>query len=478
MSVLSVLSIGAVSKDVIVDTGQVDCYNNYRQTACPKAGEAFFGQDAEYVGHAPSYKDNGDGTVTDINTGLMWSKGVDREKLSLVEAKEQAKQMRLAGHSDWRVPTIKELYTLIDFRGYTGSKMGNYYDVPKDAVPFIDTDYFDFLYGDTSQGERYIDAQWLSSTEYVSTTMMGAKTLFGVNFADGRIKGYGYSHPRGGREKKFYVRYVRGDTYGDNQLIDNKDGTVTDDATGYMWMKDDSQKAMDWEKALAYCENLKTAGHDDWRLPNAKELQYIVDYSRSPDTTNGAAIDPVFNISSITNEEGRRDYPFFWTSTTHLEGERAGTNAVYITFGRALGKMRGQVMDVHGAGAQRSDPKSGQSTFRGPQGDVVRSSNYVRCVRGGDVKLDTEQRSSDKNAYPGKFTTVQKSGNGVSEQKMPPIGGKTGFINRLDQNGDGKISPDEFDGPVQGFRHFDKNGDGYISADEAPSGPPPKPPMR
>ena len=47
--------------------------------------------------------------------------------------------------------------------------------------------------------------------------------------------------------------------------------------------------------------------------------------------------------------------------------------------------MNGQWQDVHGAGAQRSDPKSGDPanfpTGRGPQGDAIRINNYVRLVR-------------------------------------------------------------------------------------------------
>lgn len=62
-------------------------------------------------------------------------------------------------------------------------------------------------------------------------------------------------------------------------------------------------------------------------------------------------------------------------------------------FGRAFGHMgpvgrKGRV-DVHGAGAQRSDFKSGDPAQwpegRGPQGDEVRVLNYVRCVCGGDA---------------------------------------------------------------------------------------------
>ena len=248
-----------------------------------------------------------------------------------------------------------------------------------------------FEYGDQNAGERVIDSQYLSATKYVSTTMNGNETAFGANFADGRIKGYGLRDPRGRREKTFYVIYVRGNSsYGMNDFQDNGDGTVTDNSTGLMWMQADSGKGMVWEDALGYCEQLEYAGYSDWRLPNAKELQSIVDYTRSPATTNSAAIDPIFSISSITDEGGKINYPFYWTSTTHVNGRTAG-NAVYIAFGEALGWMKSRtgnnytLMDVHGAGAQRSDPKTGNVRNyphgHGPQGDVIRINNYARCVR-------------------------------------------------------------------------------------------------
>ena len=64
----------------------------------------------------------------------------------------------------------------------------------------------------------------------------------------------------------------------------------------------------------------------------------------------------------------------------------AGAHAVYIAFGQAWGNMGGWT-NVHGAGAQRSDPKSGDpaewADGMGPQGDEIRIYNYARCVRGG-----------------------------------------------------------------------------------------------
>ena len=78
---------------------------------------------------------------------------------------------------------------------------------------------------------------------------------------------------------------------------DNNNGTISDLATGLMWEANDSKKGMNWEDALAYATKKnkeKYLGHSDWRLPNTKELQSIVDYSRSPQITHSAAIDPLF----------------------------------------------------------------------------------------------------------------------------------------------------------------------------------------
>jgi len=375
----------------IVDTGQTHCYDNAQQIVCPQSGAAFFGQDAQYVGNAPSYKDNGDGTITDLNTGLMWQKSPGN-KVSYASAVAGAKSLALGGYTDWRLPTIKELYSLIDFNGTDPNPTST--DTAS-LTPFINTRYFDFQYGNPSAGERVIDAQYWSSTEYVSTTMNGNATVFGVNFADGRIKGYPKTSPRGAMLE--FVRYVRGGSnYGVNSFVDHGNGTITDEATGLMWAQADSGKGMNWEAALAWVQQKNAEnylGYGDWRLPNAKELQSIVDYTRAPDTTGTAAIDPMFTTTAITNELGKTDYPFYWTSTTHASSNGSGATAVYIAFGRAMGYMNGVWMDVHGAGAQRSDPKSGSASNypqgRGPQGDAIHIDNYVRLVRGGDVTFTT-----------------------------------------------------------------------------------------
>ncbi len=387
----------------VVGTNQTTFYNNSTTISAPSEGEDFYGQNANYPGNVPQYVDNGDGTVTDMVTGLMWQNSFDHngdgsvdydDKLSYDEILDIPASVSTGGYTDWRMPTIKEQYSLIMFSGRDIAVEGT---STLGLIPFINTEYFEFAYGDTDAGERLIDMQCATTNEYVSTEV--ERTVFGVNFADGRIKGYGIQMMGG--EKAFNYLLVRGNaSYGINDFIDNGDGTITDRATELMWMQNDNEEGILWEDALSYSENMEYAGHSDWRLPNAKELQSILDYTRSPQTSQSPAIDPLFTCTQITNEAGEADYPWYWSSTTHArQTGMEGGSAAYVSFGRCLGNMPArpapgeQVMndgttnwiDVHGAGAQRSDPKAGDPTEyadgRGPQGDAIRIYNHVRLVR-------------------------------------------------------------------------------------------------
>ncbi len=384
----------------IVDTGQSLCYdvNTGNEINCSSMGE-----DADYSGNQPSYTLSDDGlTVTDNITDLIWQQSSDitqdgeltyADKLTQSEALSYCATLNYAGRDDWRLPNIKEAYSLILFSGedpsgYSGSDTST-------LTPFIDKK-FDWAFGDIfttegiNAGDRLIDGQYASSTLYVSTTMNNDETMFGVNYVDGRIKGY----PT--QLKKYYVRCVTGnESYGINDFIDNQDQTISDNATLLMWQQNDSEST-NWQDAIEQCQDATTASYSDWRLPNAKELQSILDYNRSPDTTSSAAINPIFNSASITNEENITDWGYYWASTTHVNHTGNGSNATYVSFGRALGYMNSSIVDVHGAGSQRSNDKtnvaseSGASSasgtygtfyYKGPQGDILRDNNKLRCVR-------------------------------------------------------------------------------------------------
>ncbi len=110
------------------------------------------------------------------------------------------------------------------------------------------------------------------------------------------------------------------------RFVDNGDGTVTDNATGLMWVKDPEEdpgepfdSSMVWTTAIEASAALNFAGHTDWRLPNIKELLSIADFGAQVPT-----IDSVF-FPNTENE-------YYWSSTTYL-GLTTKAFAVYFRDG-------------------------------------------------------------------------------------------------------------------------------------------------
>ncbi len=266
----------------IIDTGQTKIYNATVEIFAPAIGEPFYGQDSQFFGVQPSYTKSVNGlTVEDNVTGLTWQQDHSTNPVYWTEAKTIPATLNAAnygGYSDWRLPSIKELYSI-----WNGSS----------GWPYIDTNYFTVNY--TSEMELSHAIFW-SSTKYTGLLQStvepetGSEMAFGVNFGTGHIKAYSLNVG-----PKHLLRCVRGDIYGVNNFKDNGDGTITDSATGLMWSQTDSGVGMDWEHALAFAQSkndVNYLGHDDWRLPNTKELQNIVDYTRSPDVTDTTKVGP------------------------------------------------------------------------------------------------------------------------------------------------------------------------------------------
>lgn len=372
VSGLSGTCLGATPTYVVVDTAQTNCYDNANPISAPAAGQPFYGQDAQFQGAQFSLRDNGDGTITDLNTGLMWQQTPDSNgNRNQQGATDYCTALQLAGHNDWRLPSAKELYSISDFsRGW----------------PYLNTTYFKLGSGTVSKDEQY----W-SSTYYVGVTLHGGSAAaFGVNHGTGHIKAYPADGT--GAVGGNYVRAVRGPVYGINELVSNGDGTISDWATGLMWPQADNGSGIDWEHALAWAQAMNASnylGHSDWRLPNCRELQSLVDYTRSPTATNaanvGPAINPLFSCTGITNEAGNADYPYYWTSTSAKQSALgAYYYAWYVAFGTAVAGTNG--MDLHGAGAVRYDTK----VEGGPKGEGgERIYNYVRLVRTGPANEDS-----------------------------------------------------------------------------------------
>lgn len=102
---------------------------------------------------------------------------------------------------------------------------------------------------------------------------------------------------------------------------DNGDGTITDNRTGLMWLKDANDFAsgttMTWEAAISSCEAVFVyAGYDDWRLPNVKELFSIVRFEGAAPFINQTAF-----LSTVSS--------YYWTSTTYVPTD---TYAMIVSF--------------------------------------------------------------------------------------------------------------------------------------------------
>ncbi len=234
------------------------------------------GEDADYLSNPISLRNNGNGTVTDYNTGLMWQK-VDGGEMIFENAATYCNGLTLGGYTGWRLPTGIELMSINNFSHVNQA---------------LDTNYF----------TKTLAEYWWTSEKRVDDT-----TYIWVVNGGGGIG----AHPKSetvsaGGTKKIHVRAVRdlySTTFSVPHFTDNGNGTVRDNYTGLTWQKTPATNTMTWEEALAYCNTFTLAGKSDWRLPNVKELQSLNDPS---------IINPSFN-TSIFSGLTVGDY---WSSTT------------------------------------------------------------------------------------------------------------------------------------------------------------------
>ncbi|MBI5674662.1 MAG: DUF1566 domain-containing protein [Nitrospirae bacterium] len=259
------------------DTGQTKCYredNPYAEIPCASTG-----QDGAYDINPMSFNDNRNGTVTDNNTRLIWQKGENPTTYNWYRAsgryhetynptsQDVCSELTTGGYSDWRLPTKKELMSIVDYSILS----------PGPTINPIFTHTKQSFY-------------WSSTTD--------SGSAWYVDFGRGGGN-FGY----GNKTDDYYVRCVRGGELAFGNHIDNYDGTITDTLTALMWQKN-GPKSMTWPDALNYCETLELPSgrkKTDWRLPNIKELESITDDDR-------------FNhdITLFPNTKGA----FYWSSTT------------------------------------------------------------------------------------------------------------------------------------------------------------------
>jgi len=302
-------------------TGQTKCYNS-GETEIPEIPCAGTGQDGEIQAGvnwpSPRFKVSGD-VVTDNLTGLMWTMNANLPgEMTWDEALVYCNNLTLGGYSDWRLPNVNELESLINAnelspadwlntRGFNNVQAPHYWSSTTN-VGYADNAWVVYMdqggvYGSYKSYSNYVwpvrgGQQDLPDSTYPAYVWKTGQTTRYATGDDGDLeKGVAWPSPR---------------------FADHRNGTVTDNLTGLMWTKNANLlgDAMFWQQALDYVKGMNNGtypnlGFTDWRLPNRKELHSLTDWSRYlPALPSGH---PFTNVQCY----------YYWSSTTFADSTGA-----------------------------------------------------------------------------------------------------------------------------------------------------------
>ena len=267
---ITTYSMAASSIVKLPDTGQT-----LNATVTP-------GEDSDYTLNAPSFTDNGNNTITDNITGLMWQK-TDNGESTWENAVTNAATINTGGYNDWRLPTPSEALGILNFNNSLA----------------LNSTFFLNKAGGTP------GYWWTSDLFGTSTT-----NVWCTNTGGGLGPKPKTETISAGGVFRYHARYVRGAKANNgHNYLNNGNGTITDTDTNLMWSQVPST-AKSWNDALLYAEGLTLGSNSDWRLPNIKELQSLVEITRA--TASAATTSPCINRTLFPNATATA----YWSSTS------------------------------------------------------------------------------------------------------------------------------------------------------------------
>ena len=250
------------------------CIDEGEYPNCISADEEYLSRDAYYaeLGTCAPHNFAVDSTVSsqkrviDRNLGLEWQQTVTNQKYTWENAAAYCGNLTYGGHSDWRLPTPHELFTIVDNSRNTFDKIF-FADTPSQLWTSKATLF-------------YSDRAWVM-TSYGNLDIEAISSPLPVMCVRGdKIPKASYK-----------IETIKGNT------------VVTDLSTGLMWQKTYSESGSLY-LAVNYCENLTFAGFSDWRVPNKHELLSLVDYDKLKPASDFPNSKSIIYWSSSINVHG------------------------------------------------------------------------------------------------------------------------------------------------------------------------------
>ena len=325
---------------VNTDMGSSNCWDF--DTSCPqsisltKTGQnTSYGQGDDGAVQAgvewpnPRFTDNGDGTVTDNLTGLMWLKDgncfgeMDWDSTMNIVADFNLNSASYgcegysAAYRDWMMPNVNELESLNN-EGVTncGTWMNS-----QGFAKVLETQ--GLSYWTSTTWAKDSNAAWIAGMVYgnLGTRQKSSEAgsyVWAVRSDSHNIWKTGQTESYAALDDGQLQKGVGWPRWPETRFIENSDGTVTDSLTGLIWLLDANclGGTISWSSALNKVNDFNvnsgnyscsgyTGNYSNWRLPNRKELRSMIDYSRS-----NVALPEGHLFINIELAEA------YWTSTT------------------------------------------------------------------------------------------------------------------------------------------------------------------
>ncbi|MBR6422729.1 DUF1566 domain-containing protein [bacterium] len=279
------------------------CHSRQGIIECVPEGNTYYGQDAQFAEAgfcSPKNLHKGGSSepvVEDKNTGLLWQGKLIHPESSPTwsQAQSYCSSLNTDGYgpawsngtgTSWRLPTIKELQTIVDYGKQPA--LNSVFQIEDPNVSY-------YIWSSTAYNDSF----------YYAVSHQGLTT--------GRAATEKYNN-RTLCVKEYNPELILPENATFDPANEPVNSDVVRDTSANLYWQTNTFSSLGWDQALRYCENSTEGGYTDWRLPNINELLSLINYSKTSA--------PRSDFPGINSGK-------YWTSTPYSQ---SNDNAFYVNF--------------------------------------------------------------------------------------------------------------------------------------------------